>query len=168
MPSLAAILVALLMVSPLASAVQLYRWIDDSGHVTFTDSPTPPSPTHRLMETQTYAPPTADEEERGQRRMEELRSYNRDTPPVPASSGSSGPVFSKAECEAAMRHYQLESESGIRTPDSVAAAEAQMRTRCNRPERETGHAQERHRSHRERGDFERPCVSTGPRDYDCR
>ncbi|CAK0751360.1 exported hypothetical protein [Gammaproteobacteria bacterium] len=146
MPSLSALvprttlsLFCLLSLAATADPLQVYRWADKTGRVTFTDSPLPPSPDHHLVETQSYTPPSPQSLEQGQLRLEELRAYNREHPlPVaPTVSSTSTSAFSKMECEAAMRHYEIESGSLKNTRVSVAAAEAEMRTKCNRPERES-------------------------------
>lgn len=122
-----------------AHADQLYHWVDKSGHITFTDSPIPPSPDHQLADTKHYTPTSPEIQEQGRQRLEEIRNYNLEHPlPLETSKQPSNEIsFSKAECESAMRHYKLEAESLARTRDSVDAAEAQMRAKCSRPERQS-------------------------------
>ncbi|CAK0749731.1 exported hypothetical protein [Gammaproteobacteria bacterium] len=134
-----------------AHSEQFYRWVDKAGHITFSDSPNPPSPDHQLMETKNYTPTPVETRDQGLLRLEEMRAYNREHPlPSEITRNTSEPTFSKAECEEAIRHHEIETESLTSTRASVAAAETRMRAKCNRPERPSRSNLRRHRQ-----DFDR-------------
>ncbi|CAK0757934.1 exported hypothetical protein [Gammaproteobacteria bacterium] len=125
------------LVSVPSSAEQFYRWIDKTGQVTFSDSAIPPSPNHHLEETQSYTPPSPQSQEQGLQRLKEFRTYNREHPLSFIVNNRSGTTPSRAECEDAMHHYEIESNSLTSTHASIKVAEAQMRMKCHQSERKS-------------------------------
>ncbi|CAK0777003.1 hypothetical protein CCP3SC1AL1_880003 [Gammaproteobacteria bacterium] len=115
-------------------AEEVYRWTDPEGHTTFTNSPTPPSLTHQLLETQRYDSLPLEQRLAAQQNLEAMREYNL-THPLPTTEVAyrnrrQGPTFSKWECNDAMRHYKLEAESLKGDSTATAAAEAEMQVKC--------------------------------------